>query len=96
MRAPSRLFHAAADPLCRRAHDHLLQVLQCSVWTPLEGLGPGRPGRVTVSDLAPQGAFPARSADFVRRRPCGGDGKLTLRGELAGERADVARLAVRG
>lgn len=41
--ASSGLFHAAPDPLCRRAHDHLLQVLQCSVWTPLEGLGPGGP-----------------------------------------------------
>lgn len=96
MRASSCLFHAAADALCRRAHDHLLQVLQCSVWTPLEGLGSGRPGRVTVSDLAPQGALPARSADFVQRRLCGGGGKLTLGGELARGPVDAARLAVGG
>jgi hypothetical protein len=38
MRTSSCLLHAASDPLCRWTHDHLLQVLQCSVWTPLEGL----------------------------------------------------------
>ncbi|KAK2495756.1 hypothetical protein MC885_016047, partial [Smutsia gigantea] len=48
MRTSSCILHAASDPLCRRANDHLLQVLQCSVWTPLEGLGQGWPNCVIV------------------------------------------------
>lgn len=38
VRPPARLLHAAADALGRRAHDHLLQVLQRPVRPPLEGL----------------------------------------------------------
>lgn len=38
VRAPPRLLHADPDALGRRAHDHLLQVLQPAVRAPLAGL----------------------------------------------------------
>uniref|UniRef100_A0A8C6XAT5 DNA-directed RNA polymerase II subunit RPB9-like zinc ribbon domain-containing protein n=1 Tax=Naja naja TaxID=35670 RepID=A0A8C6XAT5_NAJNA len=45
VRPPARLLHAAADALGRRAHDHLLQVLQRPVRPPLAGLsGPTEEG----------------------------------------------------
>lgn len=41
--APSSLLHADPDPISWWAHDHLLQVLQCPVWTPVERLKPLHP-----------------------------------------------------
>lgn len=42
VRTPPRLLHADPDALGRRAHDHLLQVLQRAVRAPVAGLrGPG-------------------------------------------------------
>ena len=38
VRASSGVFHADSDPICRRAHDDFLQMLQRPVWTPMEGL----------------------------------------------------------
>lgn len=44
VRAPPRLLHADPDALGRRAHDHLLQVLQPAVRAPMARLrAPGRP-----------------------------------------------------
>uniref|UniRef100_A0A803WFL5 RNA polymerase III subunit K n=1 Tax=Ficedula albicollis TaxID=59894 RepID=A0A803WFL5_FICAL len=41
VRAPPRLLHADPDALGRRAHDHVLQVLQPAVRAPLAGLRRG-------------------------------------------------------
>lgn len=43
VRASSGVLHADSDQVCRRTHDHFLQMLQCSVWTPVERLTPFAP-----------------------------------------------------
>ncbi|XP_059028525.1 LOW QUALITY PROTEIN: uncharacterized protein LOC131830193 [Mustela lutreola] len=47
-------FILCLDLLSRRVADRLVQMLQCSVWIPPEGLGPGRPICVSVCLPCPQ------------------------------------------
>lgn len=58
VRAPPRLLHADPDALGRRAHDHLLQVLQPPVRPPLEGLSPPHTSGPAQAEGAPAWSCP--------------------------------------
>lgn len=72
VRAPPRLLHADPDALGRRAHDHLLQVLQPAVRAPLAGLR--RPGDAAAAIKVELRAKRAAAAWLLWEGKAGRDG----------------------